>query len=90
MANGWTPERRRRQAEISREWAPWKKSTGPKSYEGKARVSLNNYRGDTDSELFHTSLALKAKRLQLRDEIQAKWAARYAKLMADRRRNAAK
>ncbi|WP_209432906.1 hypothetical protein [Labrys sp. LIt4] len=28
-----------------REWKPWAKSTGPKSPEGKARVSKNGYRG---------------------------------------------
>jgi len=28
-----------------RNWAPWLKSTGPKSPEGKARVARNCYRG---------------------------------------------
>lgn len=41
MANGWTPERRARQAQLIRTWAPWKKSTGPRTVEGKARVSGN-------------------------------------------------
>lgn len=41
MANGWTPERRARQAELIRTWQPWKKSTGPKTPEGKAKAALN-------------------------------------------------
>ena len=36
MANGWTPERRARQAELIRQWRPWEKSTGPKTEAGKA------------------------------------------------------
>lgn len=42
MANGWTPERRARQAELIRTWRPWEKSTGPKTDEGKAIVSRNH------------------------------------------------
>ena len=47
MANGWTPERRARQAELIRAWRPWKQSTGPRTPEGKARVSRNAYKGGT-------------------------------------------
>ena len=43
--NGWTPERRARQAELIRSWKPWEKSTGAKSPEGKARVASNPWRG---------------------------------------------
>lgn len=39
MANGWTPERRARQSALIRTWQPWKKSTGPKTPEGKTRSS---------------------------------------------------
>jgi hypothetical protein len=39
--SGWTDERRARQAEAIRRWAPWTKSTGPKSAAGKA-VSARN------------------------------------------------
>jgi len=42
MANGWTPERRARQAAMIRTWKPWEKSTGPKTDEGKAIVSKNH------------------------------------------------
>ena len=45
MANGWTPERRARQAVLIQNWKPWTKATGPRSTEGKARVSRNAYTG---------------------------------------------
>lgn len=41
MANGWTPERRLRQAELIQRWKPWKSSTGPCSKEGKRAVVRN-------------------------------------------------
>lgn len=41
MANGWTPERRAKQAEMIRTWKPWQQSTGPKSPEGKAKAAQN-------------------------------------------------
>ena len=45
MANGWTPERRARQAALIQQWQPWKKSTGPTSAEGKVRASRNANKG---------------------------------------------
>ena len=47
MANGWTPERRARQAKLIRQWKPWENSTGPKTVEGKAIVAQNAYKGGT-------------------------------------------
>ncbi len=41
MANGWTPERRARAAELIRAWRPWEKSTGPRTDAGKAASSTN-------------------------------------------------
>lgn len=41
MANGWTPERRARQAELIRSWRPWERSTGPRTVEGIAKASAN-------------------------------------------------
>ncbi len=41
MANGWTQERRARQAALIRTWRPWECSTGPRTAAGKARSSTN-------------------------------------------------
>lgn len=46
MENGWTSERRARQAELIRQWQPWKQSTGPKSPEGKAAAARNAWKGE--------------------------------------------
>jgi hypothetical protein len=40
----WTPEERLRQAELIKNWQPWKQSTGAKTPEGKARSSQNAYK----------------------------------------------
>lgn len=45
MANGWTPERKARQAALIRTWRPWVKSTGPRTAQGKARTSRNGFKG---------------------------------------------
>lgn len=42
---GWTPERKAQQAELIHKWKPWKRSTGPRTPEGKAVVSRNAYKG---------------------------------------------
>ena len=41
--NGWTPERRARQAQAIRRWRPWEHSTGPRTAEGRARSARNAY-----------------------------------------------
>ena len=51
MVNGWTLERRAKQAESIRLWKPWKQSTGPKSVEGKERVSRNAWTGGHRAQL---------------------------------------
>lgn len=51
MANGWTPERRARQAELIRNWQPWNRATGPRTEEGKAAVAFNAWRGGRRQEL---------------------------------------
>ena len=43
--NGWTPERRARQAAAIRRWRPWEDSTGPRTAAGKARSARNAYTG---------------------------------------------
>jgi len=40
-----TPEHRALRAKLIRRWKPWEKSIGPKSAEGKAKVSRNAYKG---------------------------------------------
>lgn len=45
MANGWTQERRQRQAELIRNWQPWQHSTGVRTQQGKAIASRNAYKG---------------------------------------------
>ena len=45
MCNGWTPERRARQAEKIRAWRPWERSTGPRTAEGKVISSRNGDKG---------------------------------------------
>lgn len=59
MANGWTPERRERQAELIRNWQPWKQSTGPKTASGKAKVSRNADKGSVRPLLRELTKALK-------------------------------
>jgi hypothetical protein len=51
MSNGWTPERRRKQAELISRWKPWEQSTGPKTNEGKSTVASNAWRGGYREQL---------------------------------------
>jgi len=41
MVNGWTVERRQRQAEQIQRWKPWKLSTGARTEEGKEVSKMN-------------------------------------------------
>ncbi len=51
MKDNWPPERRAYYAQLIAKRRPWEKSSGPKSDEGKLRVSQNAYkhgiRGET-------------------------------------------
>jgi hypothetical protein len=47
----WTPERKAKQSQAISQWKPWAKSTGPKSPEGKARISRNAWKGGHRPEL---------------------------------------
>ncbi len=67
MANGWTPERRKRQAELIKSWKPWAKSTGPKSPEGKAAVSRNAFTGGYRQQLRELSKMVNAEIRQARE-----------------------
>ena len=46
MANGWTPERRARQAALIRTWRPREYSTRPRTAQGKARTARNGDKGE--------------------------------------------
>ena len=66
--NGWTPERRARQAQAIRRWRPWEHSTGPRTAVGKARSARNAYTAShwrLDREL------LKTLRQALREQREA-------------------
>jgi hypothetical protein len=68
MANGWTPERRTRQAALIRTWRPWEHSTGPVTAEGKARTARN---GDKGGHRVKLRAALSLLRLALDDQREA-------------------
>jgi hypothetical protein len=44
-ARQWTAEQRKQQSLKIRQWQPWLGSTGAKTLEGKAKVSLNAFKG---------------------------------------------
>jgi len=69
--NGWTPERRKRQAELIKSWRPWEQSTGPLSAEGKERVARNSWRGGHRQQLRELSKMVNAEIRQARDMIAA-------------------
>jgi hypothetical protein len=59
MTNGWTLERRARQAAAIQNWKPWQRSTGPRTPDGRARSSRNAYRGGWRQELRQLSRDLR-------------------------------
>jgi hypothetical protein len=59
MTNGWTAERKAKQAAAIQNWKPWTQATGPKTVEGKAIVSRNAYRGGKRPELRQSIATLK-------------------------------
>jgi hypothetical protein len=57
QCNGWTPERRKRQSGLIRQFRPWERATGPRTAEGKARAAKNGSRGaSTRHDLAQTSV----------------------------------
>jgi hypothetical protein len=58
----WTPERRARQAQLIRRGKPREQSTGPRTPEGKARVSRNGYKGGTRAILRELARVLRELR----------------------------
>jgi hypothetical protein len=63
--SGWTPERRAKQAEAIRQWQPWRKSSGPRTEEGKAKSSRNADKGAAalDARMLQVRLDWRAARL---------------------------
>jgi hypothetical protein len=55
--NGWTTERRKRQATLIRQWRPGEHSNGPKSINGKTIISRNGYKGGVSALLRDTARA---------------------------------
>jgi len=70
MNNGWTPERRARQAALIRTWKPWEHATGPRSDEGKARTARNGFKGGHWRQLRDMSKALNAALREQRDGLR--------------------
>ena len=71
MVNGWTPERRARQAELIRTWQPWKLSTGPKSIDGKKRVARNAWTGGYRAKLRELTKLVNAEVRQARELVNS-------------------
>jgi hypothetical protein len=67
--SGWTPERRKRQAEAIRRWAPWASSTGPRSVKGKAIASRNAWKGGARPEVRAVLRLLREHRRAMADLI---------------------
>lgn len=65
MSNGWTPERRARQAALIQGWKPWKKSTGPRTSAGKATAAQNGWKGGHRELLRELSRLLAAQQRSL-------------------------
>jgi hypothetical protein len=65
MANGWTLERRVRQAKLIQQWRPWEKSTGPKTKAGKDKISQNAFKGGFWKVLRELSAALREQEKRL-------------------------
>ena len=56
MSNGWSKARRARQSQLIQAWKPWKKSSGPKTEEGKKIASRNAYKEGGKSKLLREQL----------------------------------
>ena len=68
MTRKWTPEERRRQAQIIRQTKPWQHSTGPGSKRGKKISAQNAYKNGNFSKEFkrlRSLLMLQSRYLEL-------------------------
>ena len=66
MANGWTAERRAKQAQLIRQWQPWNHSTGPTTPAGKAKASRNADKGGDWQALRQLSKVLRQHKKAMR------------------------
>ena len=55
-----------RKAELIRQWRPWEQSTGPRTPEGKARVSRNAWQGGHRAQLRELTKTLNAELAEMR------------------------
>ena len=62
-----TPEHRRLRAQLVHRWRPWERSTGPKSAAGKARSSLNAWKGGVRPRLRELGRVLAGQKAVLAD-----------------------
>lgn len=60
--NGWSLERRKRQAELIKSWSPWKKSTGPRTVAGKQASAKRGYKGGSREMLRELGRVLREQR----------------------------
>lgn len=65
--NGWTTQRRQRQAQLIKQWQPWQHSTGARTLAGKAIASRNAYKGGVRQQLKDISHLLRDARLVLNE-----------------------
>jgi hypothetical protein len=63
----WTQEERQRQADLIRQWQPWKNSTGAKTLEGKAKASRNAFKGGFRQELIELRKLLRKQDNSLKE-----------------------
>ena len=69
MNGQWCKQRpaQARQAELIKQWQPWKNSTGPTSPEGKAKASGNAWKGGIRLQLREVSKVLREQEQFLND-----------------------
>ena len=67
MARHWTASERARQAELIRQWQPWRNSTGPRSEAGKAKVAMNGFKGGERKQLRELARCLREQARELKD-----------------------
>ena len=65
--NGWTLERRKRQAELIGTWKPWERSTGPRTAEGRLAVARNAWKGGHRQQLRELAQLVNEEVRQARD-----------------------